>query len=52
MKTLKQYIKKVGGKAEAAKRLKITVRYVDMILAGRKPSERLVDMIKLRLMID
>jgi len=52
MKTLKRYIKRVGSKAEAAKRLKITVRYIDMILAGKKPSARLIDLIKLRLMID
>ena len=51
MKTeIKKLIKKYGGsKQEAADNLLVTVRYIDMILNGRKPSKRLVKMVKILL---
>jgi len=53
MKTLlKKYIRKCGSKELAAHNLKITVRYMDMILAGHKPSARLKDLVKYHLLMD
>jgi len=49
MKELKQLIDKCGGKKETAEKLMISVRYVEMILAGKKPSKRLEKMIKIYL---
>lgn len=46
---LEKLIKKCGSKEEAAKKLMVTVRYIDMILAGRKPSKRLQKLIELYL---
>jgi len=49
MKELQRLIKKLGGKREASEQLEITVRYVDMILRGKKPSKRIVRLIKIYL---
>ena len=49
MTQLKKLIKKTGSKKAAAKKLEITVRYVDMILAGRRPSKRIIKLISIYL---
>lgn len=42
-----KFIKACGSKKAAADKLEITVRYVDMILAGKQPSKRLVKLINI-----
>jgi hypothetical protein len=49
MNELKQLIKKEGSKRAAADRLEITVRYIDYILAGKKPSKQLKKLINIYL---
>jgi len=50
MEDLKLLIERMGSKAAAAAKLEITVRYVDMILAGRyRPSKRLARLIRIYL---
>lgn len=49
MDQLKKLIKKTGSKKATAKKLEITVRYVDMILAGKTPSKRIIKLIKIYL---
>jgi len=50
MNELKQLVEKLGGKVQASEKLEITVRYVDMILAGEKiPSKRLIKLIRIYL---
>ena len=49
MKELQDLIKKCGSKQETAEKLMVSVRYVDMLLAGKKPSKRLEKMIKIYL---
>ena len=46
---IKKLIKKYGSKKEAAENLMVTVRYVDMILNGHKPSKRLIKMVRILL---
>ena len=52
MKILQQFIKKCGSKQAAADKLMISKRYIDMMLAGKKPSKRLERDIKFYLMIE
>jgi hypothetical protein len=47
MKELTKLIKKTGSKKAAAEKLEITVRYIDMILAGKQPSKRLIKLINI-----
>jgi len=47
MKELTKLIDKLGSKRAAAERLEITIRYIDMILAGKKPSKRLKKLIEI-----
>lgn len=47
--SLIELINKLGGKQAAADRLEITVRYVNMLLAGKKPSKRLKKLINIYL---
>jgi len=49
MNELKQLIKKTGSKQATAEKLEITVRYVNMLLAGKKPSKRLKKLINIYL---
>jgi len=49
MEKLKQLIKKEGSKKAAADRLEISVRYIDYILNGKKPSKRLQKLINIYL---
>ena len=50
MKTeIKKLIKKYGSKKEVAENLMVTVRYIDMILKGHKPSKRLIKMVRILL---
>jgi len=50
MNELKELVAKLGGKQQASEKLEITIRYVDMILAGQKiPSKRLIKLIKIYL---
>lgn len=49
MNELTKLIKKLGSKQAVAEKLEITVRYVDMILAGKKPSKRLIKLINIYL---
>lgn len=50
MENLKQLIKQLGGKKATAEKLMITIRYIDMILAGtKKPSKRLEKLIQIYL---
>ena len=50
MKEMRELIKKYGSKKEVAKNLDITVRYVEMILAGkRKPGIHLLKIMKMYL---
>ena len=44
---IKNLIGKMGSKQAVANELMISIRYVDMILAGKKPSRRLSKMIKI-----
>ena len=46
---LQNLIKKLGSKKAAAEKLMITIRYIDMLLAGKRPSKRLVQLIKIYL---
>lgn len=49
MKELTKLIEKYGGKRAAAEKLEISLRYTEMILAGKKPSKRLVKLINIYL---
>ena len=49
MDKLKTLIKKLGSKKATAKKLEITDRYINMILAGKKPSKRLIKLINIYL---
>jgi len=49
MKELNKLIEKSGSKRAAAERLEISIRYIDMILAGHKPSKRLIKLINIYL---
>lgn len=50
MDEMKRLIKKYGGKKEVAALLEITVRYVEMILAGtRTPGKHLLKIMKIYL---
>ena len=50
LEDMKLLIERMGSKAAAAAKLEITVRYVDMILAGRyRPSKRLARLIRIYL---
>jgi len=47
MKEIEYLIKKHGGKESVAKLLEITVRYVNMLLAGKKPGRQLAKIIRM-----
>lgn len=47
MKEIEYLIKKHGGKAAVAELLEITVRYVNMLLSGRKPGRQLAKIIRM-----
>ena len=47
MKEIEYLIKKHGGKEAVAKLLEITVRYVNMLLAGKKPGRQLAKIIRM-----
>jgi len=49
MNELNRLIKKLGSKKATAEKLEITVRYVDMVLAGKRPSKRLIKLINIYL---
>lgn len=46
---MQKLIDKLGSKQAAAEKLMISLRYVDMILAGKQPSKRLVQLIKIHI---
>ena len=48
-KDMQKLIDKLGSKQAAAEKLMISLRYVDMILAGKQPSKRLVQLIKIHI---
>jgi len=49
MNELNKLIKKLGSKQAVAEKLEVTPRYVDMILAGKRPSKRLIKLINIYL---